>query len=347
MAEAADEGGVDVPVDTAAIIAKYAPSLTADPAAPPPAAPAPETPAPTPVAQAAAQVAAAPVLTPPAVDTPPATPPAPAPEEPTLRARQLANLARLEAEARQAKEQYEAKLKQLETGPAKPALPASMEELREQFEIDPDAALAALGFDDRSPIATRLMYKALGADAPPELQKEMEQRRINAELAVLKRKIEKRDKDAGDVHQQAVFAARIEATDRELSSFAHAVPTEMCFLAAQSRESPKEVYDALVQVATAHIKAGKFPSSRECAQAIEDQLAADYARLSKATQAAPPPAPTPAPTQSPTRPMETLNDADTRARPGTGDQPTAEQLNDPEYWTNRALQKLKAMGLGV
>lgn len=347
-----EEAGQDVPVDVNAILAKYQGQLTspaADAQIPAPdAVPSGGTPssATSAVAQAASQVAAAPA----AAETPP---PAAEPkaEEPTLRAKQLAAVARLEMEARQVKEQYEAKLRELESKPKEPEAPklGSLDELRELFEIDPEAALAALKIQDKSGIATRLMYGVLGEDAPPELKKDMADRRRDAEVAAIKRKLEQREREGQDVHQKAVFAARVEATDRELQSFVQAIPADMRFLAAEARDNPAELYQGLCTVAATHIQAGKFPSAREVAQALENQLAADYARLSRAVtpagQAASPPASQPAPAQSPPRAMETLSDADTRGRPGLGDQPTKEQLADPDYWTERAMAKLRALGI--
>lgn len=342
-----EEAGQDAPVNVDAILAKYqgqltTPVATTDPMPAADAVPSGGTPS---SASAVAQAAQA--LTTPAPAAPPAA--APVDDEPTLRAKQIAAIAKVEAEARLAKEQYEAKIRELEAKPKEPQGPKvdSLEDLRELFEIDPEAALAALKITDKSGIAARLMYGALGEDAPAELKRDMADRRRDAELAAMKRKLEQRDQKDGDVHHKAVFAARVEATDRELSGFAQAVPPEMRFLAAEARDNPAEVYQALCNVAATHVQAGKFPSAREVAQSIEDRLAADYARLSKAVSgtAASPPASTPAPAQSPPRTMETLNDADTRGRPGLGDQPTQEQLADPEYWVERAKAKMRALGV--
>jgi hypothetical protein len=343
-----EEAGQDVPVDVNAILAKYQAQLVQPDASVMPSAetvPSGGTQSsaaePSTVAQAAAKVAAP-------VETPV---PEAKPEEPTLRAKQLAALARVEMEARQAKEQYEAKLRELEQKPKEPAAPRveSLEELRELFEIDPDAALASLNITDKSSIAARLMYGALGEDAPAELKQDMANRRRDAELAAIKRKLEKRDIDGKDVQNKAVFAARVEATDRELSSFVQSVPADMRFLAAEARTNPAELYQGLCTIAATHIQAGKFPSAREVAQALETQLEADYARLSRAvtgtTTTATPPATQSAPVKSPPSTLETLSDADTRGRPGLGDQPTREQLEDPEYWVERAKSKLRALGV--
>lgn len=342
-ATAVDEGGVDVAVDVNAVIAKFQSQLTAQEATPSPeAVPDGSTPSsaalPTPVAQAAA-AAAAPAPETPAAETPKA-------EEPTLRARQLAALARIEEEARAAKAHYEELTRKLEQKPQEPAVkpPASLDEFRELLELDPDAAFASIGVSDKNSVAVRLMYAALGEDAPPEVKAEIEKKRMQAELAALKRKVDKQDKGSQDALHQAAYAARVEATDRELSSFAQAVPSEFKFLAAEASQNAAEVYQGLCTIAASQIQAGKFLSAREAAQVLETQLAADYARLSRAVNPAPPPTSQPAPAQSPPRTMETLSDADTRGRPGLSDQPTAQELTDPEYWVRKAEAKLKALG---
>jgi hypothetical protein len=349
-APAGDEGGVDVPVNIEAIAAKHAaaiyksaPAAPEAPAAVPapaaaPAAPAPETPAapaaqPTALAQAAAQAAATAV-----------TPPAPTADEPTLRARQLAALSRMEEEARATKAAYEARLKELEQIPREPQAPSNLDDFRDMFLADPDAALAALGIDDRNTVAVQLMHKQLGADLPPELQNKIAQRRTEAELAAIKRKLEKREQDGQSAHQTAAYHARVEATDRELQSFTKSVPADMRFLAAEARENPDAVYQGLCTVAASHIKAGKFPSAREVAKALEDQLAADFARLSRAVGQAPTtPASQPAPTPPQPSTMGTLSDADTRGRLA-GDEPSAEQVADPDYWIKRGEAKLRQLG---
>lgn len=332
-----DEPGQDIPVDVGAIVAKYQSQLTA----------------PDPVAseQAPTEGIATPSVTPPAAEPPApaaeAAPEQPKAEEPTLRARQLAALARIEAEARQAKEQYEAKLRELEQTPKEPAVkpPASLDEFRELLELDPDAALASIGITDKDSVAVRLMYKALGAEAPPEVQADIEKRRTQAELAALRRKVEKQEQTSKEALQQAALAARADATDRELASFAKAVPSDFKFLAAEAAQNAKEVYDGLCTIAASQFNAtGQFPSARDVAQVLEKQLEADYARLSRAINGAPPPAAQPAPAQSPPSTLETLSDADTRGRPGLGEQPSPEELADPEYWIRRATAKLTQLG---
>lgn len=326
---AADEGGAgtDVPVDTASIVAKYQASLyqaapsVFDPT-PAPAAAAPEAPAPAP----------APVPAP-AVETPPAA------EEPTLRARQLVALQKKEQELRE----WEERLKSTETKPAPRT--ASMDDFLEQFAIDPITALKGIGIDDTAGAATRILAMQLGDDAPPELRQQMALRKMEAELAAIKQRVSKRDEEVKDAPQKAVYAARVEATDRELRSFVSAVPAELKFLTAAAQDNADEVYQGLCTIAASHIRAGKFPSAREAAQALEDALAADYSRLSKAVTPAPAPASPPAPIASPPRPPETLSDADTQGRPALGSPITQEQMDDPQFWTNRAMDKLRALGL--
>lgn len=301
----ASEGGADPGVDLNAIIAKFQPQIAEVAKAAPaaiiaggPASPAPEAPA----APAADAQTPAPVEH---LDQPP------------LRAKQLAALARMEAEARALKDEYEAKLKSLEK-PADKPVASSIEELRRLALIDPEAAVKALGIDDPSGFASQLFYGSLGEDAPPELKKEIADRRRDAELAALKQQIAKQQEDAREQLTRAQREAQVVATDRELSQFAKTVPPELTFLADQARSEPDAVYEGLCTIAASFIQAGRFPSARECAELFEQQLSADYERLSRAKASRTPPAPpapatAPAP-QTPPSPTGTLTDADTRGR---------------------------------
>jgi hypothetical protein len=334
VSESADDPGVDLN----AIIAKFQPDIAA--------------------AKAAAQDAqlsgiiagapttrvepppGAPAAAPPAGQ--PAPPKAPEAEPPVLRARQLAALARMEAENRALKEQLEARLAELDQKPKAPVA-ASVEELQQLALTDPAALARALNIEDAPGFAAQLLYGALGDDAPPELKKELADKQRDAKLAALEARLRQRDQEADKTLQKAQQAARADATDRELFAFAKAVPEELPFLAEESRTNSEAVYEGMCHIAASFIGAGKYPSARECAQLFEDQLRSDYERLSRAVKspAAPAAASTSAPSQSPASPLGTLNDADTRGRPLAG-QPA--DADDPRAFLERARSVAQSAG---
>lgn len=328
------EAGADPGVDLDAIVAKFQPQIEATKVA----------------AQDAllagvitgAPSAASPAPAPAAAPAPP--PDAPAPEVPALRARQLAALARMEAENRALKEQLESRLAELDQKPKAPTV-SSIDELRQLALTDPSALAQALGVPDVPGFAAQLLYGSLGDDAPPELKKELADRQRDAELAAIKAQLRQREQAEADTLKKAQQIARADATERELIAFAQAVPQDLPFLGEEARTDSNAVVEGMCHIAASFIRAGKYPSARECAQLLEEQLRSDYERLSRAVKtppAATAAASTPAPTQSPASPLGTLNDADTRGRSPSSGQPA--DASDPRAFLERAAAVARGAG---
>lgn len=276
----------------------------------------------------------APVI-PAAPAAPVAAVPPPIQAEETPRAKTLAALARKEAELRE----WEGRLKAQEA-PAAPK-PSSLEDLASLARSDRKSFLKQFGIDDPTAFAADLMLEDLGADAPADLKQGLQTRRDQAELKATQARIAEIERMAKEAPVKAMQAARVEATDRELSAFAHSVPAELTYLAGFAKENPQEVYESLCHVAAAHIQAGKFISATEAGRLVEAQLKTEHERFQRIAQ---PPAPaTPAPT-APTGPTRTPALSDTEVR-GRADRGQSSEAKDREYYIQRALQVAAAHGL--
>ncbi len=312
---AAGEAGADVAgFDIAAIIAKHEAGLfdgqAAADAAPPPAAPA---------APPAATVASTGGTTtpPPKPADPPADPPQPSEEVP-LKARQLAAYTRLEAGVRA----REAKVKEDEA-----RLTAAMAALDRG---KPEEFFKAIGYDEekQNAFVNQAWRSQLGDDAPPEVVQKAESSATNARLDRLEKMIEQALDPNRPQPQRATSggfnAARAEALESELHAVVRSAPADLQYFALDAQEDPQGTLEALVNTTAAVMHqrgpSGQWPTALEVARMLNDEVARDVARYSKAP-ATPPPAsnPTPPTQRVPSAPPTALSDADINRRGDRGD----------------------------
>lgn len=304
--------------DLSAALAKYADQLVKTPAsseAPPP----PAAAAPPPAAPSQAPAAAAP-------------PPPQAPEqseETQLRSRELVILARKQAELDQARAQLP---KQVEAAKAQ-----AIEELRAQFTRNPRQFARTVGLkpDQLSTIGTLYLGEALGDEAPDDVKQKLQMYELQSELEAIKQDRTAQREEAKEAVPAHVIA-RANATEAEIEAFVADVPAELPFLALEAKENPREAMEALCQIAIplaneAYLRGGRWPTAREVARLLNDELARNYERLSRAAGKPATPASTQAPAPSAQAP--TLSDADLTARP---DRQPEGLLSDDEY-VNRAI----------
>lgn len=302
--------------DIAAIVAKHAGNLYGEGPASGDAPPAPATP-------------------PVAADAPPtpkpADPPAAAEEPPPLKARQLAWLSKQEAALRT----REAKTKESE------ARMAEYEAAKAALDRDPARFFKALGFDEdkQNDLVTQVWRKQLGDDAPPELAQKADNAAVSSRLDRLEKMIEQALDPNRPQPQPATTggfdAARAEALENELRSIVQTVPSDLSYFALDAQEDPEGALTALVSATAAVMHqrgpTGQWPTAQEVARMLNDEIAADVAKYSKASGAASIPASkTTPPTQRVTSaPPTTLSDADTSRRPDRNSH--SEDATDAEY----------------
>lgn len=303
--------------DIAAIIAKHEGALyggapVAD--APPP---------------ASAPAAAATPPPPPAASPPAETPPAPAAEEPPpLKARQLAWLSKQEqqvraqaAEVKTMKERMEPALAALERG-------------------DPAAFFKAVGYDeDKANMFVNQAWKnQLGEDAPAELTQKVNESAFNARMERLEKLVEKaldpNRPQTPPATTGGFDAARAAALESELHAIVKTAPTDLQYFAIDAQEDPASALQALVDVTAAvmHQRGpnGPWPTALEVARMLNEQVATDVAKYSRAPATQPPASNiTPPTTRVTSASPTTLSDADTSRRP-TRNSPD-EPADDAEY----------------
>lgn len=336
------QDGADDTFDLSSVLAKYegdqpvqeagepaAPSAEPPPAAAAPApaaqAPADLVPGRSPLVQAAAQLTG---------QQPPAE--QPKAEDPVeLQARTLAILTRKQAEFDQARAQLDQRVADART--------AAIEEVKRLFVQNPRAFVRTVGLkpDQLGQVGTLFLGESLGDDAPDDVKQKLQMYELQSQLDAIKQDKETQREQEGSKLPPHVIA-RAQAVEAEIEAFVEDVPAELRFLAHEAKDNPREALEALCQIAIplankAYREGGRWPTAREVARQLNDQLARDYERLSRAAGQAPavPPArTTQAPTPS-TQAPPTLSDADLTARP---DRKPEGLLTDEEYVT-RALSR--------
>lgn len=263
-----------------------------------------------------------------------AAPPEPAAEEPKaeeqpkeqpLSAKRLAALARKEAELAAARESIDKQVSD--------AVEKAKSELRESFLRNPLKFVRDTNVprERLGQVALLLQAEELGEDAPPEVRTQLQLLQMQAELEALKQP--KEPKEQGENEPTPEFRAQVAVTDREIQSVVKDVPSELPFLAEEAAEDPEGTYQALCAIAAPMIKAGQWPSAREIARALNDQLRSDYERLARAAQRSQSASSTqPSPSAKRDTPT-TLSDADVTPRASKG----PPVLEDTEEYIRRAI----------
>src|SRR5690606_904208 len=323
-ADVADEAGADN-FDSSAIIEKFASQLI-----PTGEAPAPEAAAP---AEAAPPAEEAPVQEEvKAEDPPPAEEPTP---EQSLSAKRLAALARKEAQLAAKEAELEKRVQE--------AAARERETLAKKFVQNPIKFVRDAGIprERLGHVATLLMGEELGEEASPEVQAQLRQLEYEARLAALEESREK-PKEEGEKELTPEFRAQVIVTDREIKSIVKDTPSDMPFLAEEAQADPEGTLEALYMIAAPLIRSGTWPSARDVARALNDQLRSDYERLARAAQRAKQSASSTQPPPNAKKETPTaLSDADVSPRRSTQPEPA---YDDAEAFIQRALRRAQEMG---
>ncbi len=302
-----EQSGADLEnFDVSAVIAKHAPALLGEEA--------PKTEAAPPPAPEAPKVEEKP------------------PEDLSLRARQLATLARREAEMKSKEESFE---KQLEAKAA-----AVREELKAMFRNDPVAFAKELGVEELDKIANQYVAAKLGDDAPIELRMRAMEAKWQQENAALRKQIDDQKEAAKSAASQAAHATKVEAVEKEILSLVGQVPTDLPNLGVSASDDPEGTAHLIAET-MAHVinETGRWPSVREVAAAVEEELAATVAKFTGTTKTA---KQAPIATQRVTEreTPSTLSNADAATRPDR--QP--EGLLDTDEYIKRAVEAARQRG---
>lgn len=276
----------------------------------------------------------------PAVESAPA-PEAPAPAEaapesaPPLTSKQLSLLAEKEAELLVRRRELDAKERAFQEQHS------SLEALRARLREQPAAVLRELGMSDLGALAGQLWAEELGDAAPPEFRQKVNERVQASKQKEVEQRIAELEKKAQQAASEAAFQAKVQYLDREINEFRREVPQDLKFLKRLATASPDEAYQQMTYVAAHAVNNGQWPSAREIARALDDQLRAEWERLR--------PDDLPAPTQPPATPegqrklTPTISSADTAETP---DRTSAEgKLMPDDYYIQRGARIAQQLGL--
>ncbi len=253
--------------------------------------------------------------------------PAPAPVQPQITeptpeekpsAKQLATLAKLDAEIREREMRLAAREKEQAD---------RLAALEEELRGDPLGVLERYGHD---PILTAntAYSRELGDEAPEEFKKKAAEDALMRRLDRLEKQQSNREKEWAEQREKATWDAQCAQLDREIQSLITDVPEQHAALKTIASANPSRAYDDAAQVAAAvYSKLGRLPSAKEVIDALESAYDEDRRLWS----GAPPSKPTPAATESSAtrqRNASALSDADAANKP---DRSPPSKLTDEDY----------------
>lgn len=191
-------------------------------------------------------------------------------EDQPLRAKQLAAIARKEAEL----QEREAALKATTEN-------VDLESYKEALRQDTYKELAKLGLEKNTDLATQIWYGELGEDPPTELKSKLQNQSVRNEIQSLKQELEQFKSQSQEAITTAALRVEADRIEEQIQRFVDAVPEDLRFVHKLAEDNSQEAFEALVQT-TANIykNQGKLPTPQEVAKLIDTEMQKDWERFS-------------------------------------------------------------------
>lgn len=206
----------------------------------------------------------------------PEAPKEPEPEAPKPPAEEpvTAQLKRLMAREKAARElEAKAKAEVAELAPYKARI-AELEARERSFELDPVGYIRALNPKiSLAEVAKQLWLEELGENAPPEHRATREIRSTKLEIDKLRMELEaERKRQAEAVEQSRLEAAYAQYTGA-LEAYAKAAPDTLPMVKAYTAVDASKVVRGMLKIAETESRSGVVLTPEQCAQKLEEKLA--------------------------------------------------------------------------